>query len=283
MLSIDRKEDFPNYLKSLAKDGVQGCLVFPLFVKEDLVGFIALGLRNPQRYKTDDLKQVRQIANQVAVALANAQLLEDLELLNWGALTALARTVDAKSPWTAGHSERVAKLALEIGLVLELSTDEIENIQRAALLHDIGKIATPVNILDKPGTLTEEERQVVEEHPTTGTRILEPIAAYKSVIPGVLHHHERYDGKGYPNGLAGEEISLIGRIMAVADVYDSLVSDRPYRPGMDKDRVLKIIQKEAGTCYDPNVVRALLIFVNQESKLDGDYGKKEGHIVAVAS
>ncbi|MBN1832474.1 MAG: HD domain-containing protein [Deltaproteobacteria bacterium] len=274
-LSIDKKEGFPSYLKSLVKDSVQACVVFPLFVKGALAGFIALGLRNIERRDPDDLMQVRQIANQVAVALANAQLLEDLNLLNWGALTALARTVDAKSPWTAGHSERVAKTAIEIGRVLGLSTDEIDDLHRAALLHDIGKIATPANILDKPGTLTDEERRVVEAHPSTGARILEPIQAYKSIIPAVLQHHERYDGKGYPNGLAGEEISLAGRIMAVADVYDSLVSDRPYRPGMDKERVLKVIKKETGTYYDPNVVKALLIFVNQYSEMESDYGKEK--------
>jgi putative nucleotidyltransferase with HDIG domain len=283
MLSIVMKEGFPRYLEPLAKDGVQACVVFPLFVKDVLTGFVALGLRDPERYDTDDLQQVRQIANQVAVALANAQLLEDLDLLNWGTLRALARTVDAKSPWTAGHSERVAKVAIEIGLVLGLSTDEIDNLQRAALLHDIGKIATPARILDKPGKLTDEERQVVEAHPTTGARILEPIAAYESVIPAVLQHHERYDGKGYPNGLAGEEISLAGRIMAVADVYDSLISDRPYRPGMDRERVLRIIKRERGTHYDPNVIRALLVVLNQGNEMERDDGKDERLTAVVAS
>jgi putative nucleotidyltransferase with HDIG domain len=283
MLSIDRTKGFPRYLESFARDGVQGCVVFPLFVKDALTGFIAVGLRDLEQYETDDLQQVRQIANQVAVALANARLLEDLDLLNWGALRALARTVDAKSPWTAGHSERVAKVAIEIGLVLGLSTDEIENLQRAALLHDIGKIATPARILDKPGRLSDEERRLVQEHPTAGARILEPIAAYESVIPGVLQHHERYDGKGYPNGLAGEDISLTGRIMAVADVYDSLISDRPYRPGLDKERVLRIIKKEIGTHYDPNVVRALLTVLNQDSEMGRDYGKEERLTTVAAS
>ncbi len=283
ILSIDMKEGFPGYLKPLAKDGVQRCVVFPLFVKGALAGFIALGLRNLERCDPDDLQQVRQIANQVAVALANARLLEELDLLNWGTLTALARTVDAKSPWTAGHSERVAKTAIGIGRLLGLSNDEIENLHRAALLHDIGKIATPANILDKPGRLTDEERQLVEAHPSTGARILEPIQAFESVIPAVLQHHERYDGKGYPKGLTGEEISLTGRIMAVADVYDSLVSDRPYRSGMAKERVLKVIKKETGTFFDPKVIRALEVFVNQESELERDYGKEEKVTTVAAS
>jgi putative nucleotidyltransferase with HDIG domain len=282
ILTIDMKKDFPGYLKPLAKDGVQICVVFPLFVKDVLAGFIALGLRDLEQYETDDLQQVRLIANQVAVALANAQLLEDLDLLNWGALRALARTVDAKSPWTAGHSERVAKTALGIGRILGLSNDKIDDLHRAALLHDIGKIAIPVSVLDKPGKLTDEERKMVETHPNTGARILAPIKAYESVIPAVLHHHERYDGKGYPSGLAGEEISLSARIMSVADVYDSLVSDRPYRPGMDKERVLKIIKKGRGALFDPNVVRALLVVVNQDNEMGKDDGK-EKRLTAVAA
>jgi len=134
----------------------------------------------------------------VAVALANAQLLEDLDSMNWGTLTALARTVDAKSPWTAGHSERVTDTALEIGTALGLRDQELENLHRGELLHDIGKIGIPVSILDKPERLTEDEYRVVRGHSRMGARILEPIAAYASVIPMVLHHHERFDGKGYP-------------------------------------------------------------------------------------
>jgi putative nucleotidyltransferase with HDIG domain len=281
--SVDRKDGFPGYLAPVGEKGVQKFVIIPLFVKGVLAGFIALGLRDPGRYQPDDLEQVRQIANQVAVALSNAQLLEELDLMNWGALTALARAVDAKSPWTAGHSERVTKMAIEIGRGLGLSDDEIENLHRAALLHDIGKIATPASILEKSGKLTDAERQIVEAHSSEGARILDPIEAYKSLIPAVLQHHERYDGKGYPDGLAGKEISLGGRIMAVADVYDALVSDRPYRDGMDKDRVVAIIKEDTGTHFDPEVVQVFLAVINQESEPEGDYGKKEKLISVAAS
>ena len=275
IISIDEEEDFPDYLTPIAGSGVKSFVIFPLFIKQALAGFIALGLRDPNQYDPEDLLQARQIANQVAVALANARLIEDLGLLNWGTLTALARTVDAKSSWTAGHSERVTKMAMRIGRAMALSPDELQNLHRGALLHDIGKIATPANILDKPEKLTDEERQLVEAHSSTGARILEPIRAYASIIPIVKQHHEHFDGTGYPNGLVGEEISLGGRILAVADVYDAVVSDRPYREGMDKERGVEIIREAAGKHFDPNIVQVFLAIINDETEKGTDYEKKE--------
>jgi putative nucleotidyltransferase with HDIG domain len=278
VISIDEEKDFPDYLAPIAGDSVKSFVIFPLFIRQALGGFIALGLQDPNQYDPEDLLQARQIANQVAVALANAQLIEDLDLLNWGTLTALARTVDAKSSWTAGHSERVTKMAIRIGQAMGLSPDELQNLHRGALLHDIGKIATPVSVLDKLGKLTDEERQIVEAHSSTGARILEPIKAYASIIPMVEQHHEHFDGTGYPKGLTGEEISLGGRILAVADVYDALVSDRPYREGMDKDRVIAIIREAAGKHFDPNIVKVFLSIINDETEIGMDYEKMENRI-----
>jgi putative nucleotidyltransferase with HDIG domain len=205
----------------------------------------------------------------VAVALSNANLIEALDKFNWGTLKALARTVDTKSSWTAGHSERVTELALKIGKALKLSRKELDNLQRGGLLHDIGKLGVPVEILDKPGRLTNEELEIIKQHPITGARILEPISAYEDVIPIGLQHHERFDGTGYPYGTSGEEICLGARIMAVADVYDALISDRPYRAGIEKKRALEFIKKEAGKRFDPQVVNAFSQVIEQEE------GKKE--------
>ena len=142
------------------------------------------------------------MSDQVAVAISNAELLGELKQLNWETLNALARTVDAKSSWTAGHSERVTQLSLKIGKAMNLTDKNLDILHRGALLHDIGKIAVPSAILDKPGRLTEEEFHIVQQHPGTGARILEPVTAYREVIPLVLQHHERFDGGGYP-GRAG--------------------------------------------------------------------------------
>jgi HD-GYP domain-containing protein (c-di-GMP phosphodiesterase class II) len=145
-----------------------------------------------------------------------------------------------------------------------LTPEELDNLHRGGLLHDIGKIGIPVSILDKPGKLTDEEFKAIRRHSAIGASILEPIAAYAHAIPIVLQHHEHFNGNGYPDGLTAETISLGARILAVADVYDALVSDRPYRSGMDQERVMEIIEKESGKQFDPNVVQALLEVMRQE-------------------
>jgi HD-GYP domain-containing protein (c-di-GMP phosphodiesterase class II) len=148
---------------------------------------------------------------------------------------------------------------------MALEKEPLDNLHRGALLHDIGKIAIPPAILDKEGKLTEEELQVMRDHPRIGARILEPIGgAYVKAIPVVSQHHEWWDGSGYPNGIAGDEIELLARIYAVADVYDALISDRPYRPGLSRQEVIDFIQEKSGTQFAPSVVDAFLEVMIQE-------------------
>jgi putative nucleotidyltransferase with HDIG domain len=189
-----------------------------------------------------------------------------LNKLTWGTLSALARAIDAKSSWTAGHSERVTELALQIGRVLGLPKDRLKDLHRAGLLHDIGKIGTPPEILDKPGKLTDEEYRIICEHPERGMRILEPIEDYAEAVPMVMQHHEWFNGKGYPDGLARDEISLGARILAVADVFDALISERPYRTGMPSDRAVGTIKQGSGSQFDPMVVEAFLKVMTQEEQ-----------------
>jgi putative nucleotidyltransferase with HDIG domain len=255
---IDGNQKIPTYLLNLAKSGSKSFLVLPVFLQEKVSAIIAFGQSGQMAQSEEDLNLVRQMADQVAVALANSNLIEELNRLNWGTLKALARTVDAKSSWTAGHSERVAEMALKIGKELNIDNTLLVNLQRAAFLHDIGKIGVPVAILDKPGKLSDEEFSAIKEHPQIGARILEPIKAYDEIIPMVLQHHENFNGRGYPHSLSGNAISLGGRILAVADVFDALKSDRPYRSGMPFEQVMEIITKEAGHQFDPKVVTALL-------------------------
>lgn len=190
-----------------------------------------------------------------------------LDRLNWGALRALARTVDAKSSWTAGHSERVTGLALKTGRGMGMSQEDLDNPHRAGLLHDIGKIGVPQEILDKPGKFTEEEYRVMREHPVKGASILEPIEDYAEIIPLIRQHHEWFNGGGYPDGLKGEEITLGARILAVADVFDALISDRPYRAGLSLERVTSIMKEGVGTQFDPGVVDAFLTVIEQSPEL----------------
>jgi HD-GYP domain-containing protein (c-di-GMP phosphodiesterase class II) len=182
-------------------------------------------------------------------------------------IAALARSIDAKSAWTAGHCERVTDLALRIGWVLGISQKELNSMHRGGLLHDIGKIGIPAEILDKIGRLNGDESVIMRGLVRTGARILEPITKYADVIPIVLQHHEWFDGGGYPNGLSGEVISLGARIFAVADSYDALISDRPYRHGLERRRAIEIIKEGSGSQFDPKVVQAFLTLVDQEERM----------------
>ncbi len=263
---ITLDENLPQYLAPLAKRGIKSFLVLPLFLKEGMAGIISLGFIKQPNFSQEDLDNAHRLANQVAVAFSNAKLIEELNELNWGTLKALARTIDAKSPWTAGHSERSAKLALKIGKIMRLSQKELDDIQRGGLLHDIGKLGIPPEILDKTENLTPEEEELMHKHASLGARILEPIAAYSEVIPLVLQHHELLDGTGYPNGLTGEAISLGARIFVVADHYDALISDRPYRKALDRKSAIKYIKERTGIKFDSKVVDAFLEVMAKEKK-----------------
>lgn len=202
-------------------------------------------------------RRSRQIADQVAVALDEVRLVKELDELSWGAIVALARAIDAKSQWTSGHSERVTEMALALGRELRLTEEQIDLLHKGGLLHDVGKIGVPNAILDKPSKPTEEEFAQIRQHPAIGVRILSPIPAFADALPIVRHHHERLDGNGYPDGLAGEEIPYLARVMCVADAYDAIASARPYRPGRPPHEVLEAILRDSGTQFDPEVVQAL--------------------------
>ncbi|NIM89949.1 MAG: HD domain-containing protein [Candidatus Aminicenantes bacterium] len=271
LILIEMDGEPPSYLVPMTKLGIRLALVLPIFLRQELSGIIALGYLKPPKLEQEDLDQARQLADQVAVAFSNARLIEELAQLNWGTLRALARAIDAKSHWTAGHSERSTKLALQIGRVVGLNRDELDDLHRAGLLHDIGKLGIPLDVLDKNGKLTAEERNFMDKHPSMGARILEPIDAYAEVIPIVLQHHESFDGTGYPDGLSGEDISLGARIFAVADRFEALTSDRPYRKALNLKRTIKYIKDRAGTEFDPKIVNAFLKVMAQEEK------KQEGY------
>jgi putative nucleotidyltransferase with HDIG domain len=263
-LIADIEKNQWSFLSLLAGQGCESFLILPVLLKEQLKAVIAIGRPRTKVISIEDITRVRRTADQVAVALSNATLLDELEQLNWGTLKALARTVDAKSAWTAGHSTRVTEIALKIGAAMKLSPNKLNDVHRAALLHDIGKVGVPAAILDKPGALEDDEYALIKKHPAIGARILEPIAAYKSIIPVVLQHHERYDGKGYPGGLSGDEINMGARILAVADTFDAVKSDRPYRKGWDMEHAIDLITKEAGHQFDPDVVKAFLEIMRPE-------------------
>jgi putative nucleotidyltransferase with HDIG domain len=204
----------------------------------------------------DELQELGDAFNRMAGDLQRQ--FEQLHALSVGTLEALARAIDAKSPWTAGHSTRVAEVAVAVARALGFDAPALERVYRGGLLHDIGKIGIGAEILDKAGPLTEAEMAIVRQHPEVGARILEPLPHCGDILPMVRQHHERWDGGGYPEGLAQHDIALDARILAVADAYDALTSDRPYRRGMPGRDATVILADGASTQFDPAVIDAFL-------------------------
>lgn len=171
---------------------------------------------------------------------------------------ALATAVEAKDAYTERHTERVAASARRIGELLGLPEPDLDGLYRGGMVHDIGKIGISDSILLKPGPLNPQERQLMREHPLIGERIILPLRSGASLVPIIRHHHERFDGRGYPDRLAGEEIPLGARVVAVCDSFDALTSDRPYRPGRSLNDALSILRNGAGTQWDPQIVSLLV-------------------------
>lgn len=237
--------------------------VYPVRVAGATVGALILGVPAGHGLDEEDRHRVRQLVAQVCVAFSNLQLVDELQSLSTGALEALARTTDAASPWTAGHSVRVTAIAVALARADGRDRATVELLRRGALLHDIGKLAVPVEILDKPAALTDEERRVMNAHPDVGTRILQPIAAFAPLLPMVRSHHERWDGTGYPDGLRGEEIHPLARLLAVADVAESMLATRPYRDALPLAYVVQFINENAGKHFDPQVARLFVTCVRE--------------------
>ena len=204
-------------------------------------------------------------SNIMSAQARNLDFFESQELLLTGVVRAIINAIDAKDTYTCGHSDRVASYAKRIAKRMGLSDDECERVFMAGVLHDVGKIGVPDAILSKPGKLTDFEYEIVKQHPRIGYEILEHLKQLNYVLPGVLHHHEAYNGSGYPAGLAGEDIPLHGRILAVADAYDAMTSNRPYRSGMPHEKAESILRAEAGKTWDTKIVEIFLECLAQET------------------
>ncbi len=183
------------------------------------------------------------------------------------AIDSLVRTLEARDSYTSGHSLRVGEYATDLARRIGIETKQIRQIKLASKLHDIGKIGLPEAILNKTGTLTEEEFRCVQEHPVIGERILSPIVRNRAVIAAIRSHHERFDGNGYPDGLSGENIPLLARIITIADCFDAMTSSRAYRDAMSVEEALEIIRNGSGTQFDPRFVPPFLDMIRESGFL----------------
>jgi len=225
----------------------------PLRMKTRLLGWICVASFTKQkRFNEGHRKLLSIVGSRAAAAIENARLYEDLRATFQQTIQGLARAIDKMDRYTAGHSERVATYATYLAIRLGLPPEVVEIVRQSALMHDIGKIGCVMN-LNKPGKLTQEEYEIFKRHPAYGKDILDPIKFLHPLVPGVHLHHERWDGRGYPLGLKGNDVPLIARIIAVADTYDAMTSDRAYRRALPHEVAVGEIERCSGTQFDPEV------------------------------
>ncbi|HEX4793027.1 MAG TPA: HD domain-containing phosphohydrolase [Humisphaera sp.] len=250
-LAADRRFDW------LAASAGQ-VLAVPLQRHEQVMGCLYALDKEEGEFDSADAKLLNSIANESAIYLENARMFEDVRGLMMGLMHSLTSAVDAKDAYTCGHSERVALLSRHVAKELGISDSEVEQIYIAGLLHDVGKIGVPESVLQKTGKLTNEEFDLMKKHPEIGAKILQDVRQIQQIIPGVLHHHERYDGNGYPARLAGEDIPLMGRIICLADCFDAMTTNRTYRRALPIEVALAEIRRCAGTQFDPRLAEVFL-------------------------
>lgn len=249
--------------KTFLGAGVKSDIYIPIISKGKGLGLVWLGSSRVAGFSLEDAETAKRLAAQIGIALENTMLVSDLEEMFMNIIKALASAIDAKSPWTKGHSERVTEYAVKVAHKMGFGQADAERLRLAGLLHDIGKIGTYDVILDKPDKLTKEEFELVKKHPDRGCEILSPIKQFKNLLPIIRHHHERWDGTGYPAGLKGEEIPLLARILCAADSFDSMTADRPYRPAPGMEYAVSEFERCRGTQYDPAVVDAFLAVLKE--------------------
>ena len=231
----------------------------PMVSKERLVGGIEIHVGERRgRLSVNEQKVLYALASQAAIFLENARLERDVRSMFLNIIVSMAGAVDAKDAYTHGHSLRVARVALIVAQENGLPRVELEPLLLSAILHDVGKIAIPDNILKKPEKLDNEEFEIMKGHPIAGAKMLQHIRALENVIPGILHHHEYWNGTGYPHGLAGDAIPLQGRIIHIGDAFDAMTTDRVYRTKIDVAGAIQEIQRHAGRQFDPHLVGCLL-------------------------
>ncbi|MBU1262895.1 GAF domain-containing protein [bacterium] len=256
---VDGDERFFKEADKLSGFITKSIICVPLKVKDRLIGVAqAINPIGGQEVSQDDIELFSTIGSQMAIALENASLYKDLEELFFSTVSTLVATIDAKDPYTHGHSQRVMEYSVAVAEELGQSKEEIKGVKLSSLLHDIGKIGVDEKILRKTGRLTDDEFSVIKTHPGLGADIVSHIKQLMAVSPGIRHHHERYDGQGYPAGLAANMIPLSARIIAVADTYDAMTSDRPYRQGLETKVALAEIEKFSGIQFDRTCADAFL-------------------------
>jgi putative nucleotidyltransferase with HDIG domain len=259
LILIDGFGNEPRFKDIKGRKEVKSALILPLIGKINLLGILNINRINVIKHFTEnDLHKANIFASQIALAVENAYLFKELTALYMSTIRSLANAIDAKDHYTNKHSEHVAELAVAIANEMGLTIPELLKIQQASQIHDLGKIGIHDFIINKTGKLSDQEMEEIKSHPLKGAQILEPIGFLSDIVELIKQHHERFDGSGYPYGLKGEKICLEARIIAVADAYDAMISDRPYRKALTKEQAITELNKYSNIQFDKRVVAAFL-------------------------
>jgi HD-GYP domain-containing protein (c-di-GMP phosphodiesterase class II) len=240
-------------------------MAVPLIAKGRIIGVAeVLNKKGRRKFDQTDLELFEALGNQIAIAIENASLYSQLDELFLSSIRSIVEAVDAKDPYTRGHSGRVEEYSLLIGEALNMERDELKDLSVSAILHDVGKIGVPDKILGKRGRLNEAEFKYMKRHPAFGAAIIEPIAKLKDLSPNILYHHEQYDGNGYPKGLRSERIPLYARIIGIADSFDAITTDRPYRKRSSMAKGLREVERKSGSQFDPKLAKVFVKVFRQK-------------------
>ncbi len=234
------------------------CIVIPVKTNKDFLGIIFLFGGTKTEYSMETIDFISNISSIISVAAYNVQTLNYIEEEHFETISSISEAIEARDTYTRTHGDRLIDYGIIVAKELGLSANEIKNIRYSAAMHDVGKIGIKDSILNKQGKLTDEEYEEIKKHPEIGYNMLKKIKFLSRVANDVLHHQERYDGKGYPSGLSGEDIPIVSRIISVVDTFDAMTTDRPYRKALPVETALEEIKKNSGTQFDPKVVEAFL-------------------------
>jgi putative nucleotidyltransferase with HDIG domain len=257
----------PDEFEEFRKNGnILSCVCVPLAVRGNIIGFFCIGRTIVgQSFTPSEVELVSVLSDHAAAAIDNARLYEKLERSYLSTIVTLSGVVEAKDLYTDKHMKDIAEYSVEIAKKRGLSEKDIENIRKAALLHDLGKVSVPDNILMKEGKLTEDEMEIIKRHPSIGAKMIEQVEPLRQAREIVKHHQECYDGSGYPDGLKGEDIPLGARIVAVADAFGAMTTTRPYRKSLSVDQAVAELRKYSGIQFDPDIVEIFLAILKEQS------------------
>lgn len=268
----------PRFLGSVDKKSkfrTKNMVCVPVVVKGQVIGVLQAINRTEGSFTSEDLRLFQLFSNQAAIALDNARLYEEIKEAFYATSSALAEAIEKRDPYTGGHTKRVLGYCMAIATNMRVSEEEMEVLRLSAVLHDVGKIGVEDKVLRKEGPFETDEAASMRMHPQFGEEILKHIPHLKEIMPGMLHHHERVDGLGYPAGLRDDEIPLAARIIAVADTYDAMTTTRPYRKGRPAEDAVREIIRCAGRQFDRNVVKAFMRAF-RKGEIDGKPRQRPG-------